>query len=87
MIRCFLTSCDAGEKIIDTVDFSLEPESNEDDSNEEKVEPLVERICRAGDEAAAALFVLMGTMENSKHPKLFGTNAPHQIHCNSNLNY
>src|SRR5215218_4798236 len=29
---------DAGERIIDSVDFSLEPQSNEDDSNEEKVE-------------------------------------------------
>jgi hypothetical protein len=68
---------DAGEKIIDSVDFSLEPESNEDDSNEPKVEALAEVICRAGDEAAAALFVLMGTLENSKHPKLLANSAKH----------
>jgi len=29
---------DAGERIIDTIDFSLEPETNEEDSNEEKIE-------------------------------------------------
>ena len=38
---------DAGEPIIDTVDFSLEPESNNDDSNEEKIEALAEMICRS----------------------------------------
>src|SRR5829696_7815631 len=58
----------AGEKIIDTDDFSLEPQSNEDDSNEPNPEVLADIICRAGDGAAAALFVLMGMMENSKDP-------------------
>ena len=68
---------DAGEKIIETTEFSLTQESNEDDSNEEKIEALVEIICRAGDEAAAALFVLMGTLENSAHPKLLANAAKH----------
>src|ERR1043165_635006 len=36
----------AGEKIIDSVEFSLEPESNQDDSNEERVEALAEIICQ-----------------------------------------
>src|SRR5215212_8973966 len=79
---------DAGEKIIDTVDFSLEPETNADDSSEEKVEALAEIICRAGDESAAALFVLMGTLENSTHPKLLVNTAKHfaLTHCcESNL--
>jgi hypothetical protein len=66
----------AGEKIIDSVDFSLEPESNEDDSSEERVEALAEIICRDGD-AAAALFVLMGTIENSRDPKLLANTAKH----------
>jgi hypothetical protein len=63
---------DADETVIDIdeVDFSQPPESNEDDSNEEKVEALAEIIYGAGDEAAAALFVLMGTIENSTHPKV-----------------
>jgi hypothetical protein len=67
----------AGEKIIDTTDFSLESESNEDESNEERVEALAEIICRAGSEAAAALFVLMGTLENSRDPKLLANTVKH----------
>jgi hypothetical protein len=68
---------DAGEKIIDTTVFSETSEDKEDDSNEEKVEALAEIICQAGDEAAAALFVLMGTLENSMHPKLLANTAKH----------
>ena len=65
---------DAGERIIDTIDFSLEPETNKDDS---KIEALAEIICRADESAAAALFVLMGTLENSTHPKLLANAAKH----------
>jgi hypothetical protein len=73
---------DAGEPIIDTVEFSLEPnfsedESREEEPSEEKIEALAEIICRAGDECAAALFVLMGTLENSGHPKLLANMAKH----------
>src|SRR5215470_10477438 len=68
---------DAGEPIIDAVDFSLEPESQEDESSEEKIEALAEIICRNGDESAAALFVLMGTLENSPHPKLLANTVKH----------
>ena len=67
---------DAGEKIIDTTSFSETLDSN-DDSNEEKIEALAELICQAGDESAAALFVLMGTLENSTHPKLLANTAKH----------
>src|SRR5215217_5037345 len=68
---------DAGEKIIDTTEFSQTPESNEDDSNEQRVEALADIICHAGDEAAAALFVLMGTIENTAHPKLLANMVKH----------
>ena len=68
---------DAGEPIIDTGDFSLEPQSNDDEISEEKIEALTEMICWAGDEAAAALFVLMGMLENSAHPKLLANTAKH----------
>jgi hypothetical protein len=68
---------DAGEAIVDTIDFSLEPETLEDESLEDKVEPLTEIICRTGDDAAAALLVLMGTLENSTHPKLLANAAKH----------
>ena len=67
----------AGEKIIDTVDFTLEPDANEDDSDKERVDALAEIICRAGDESAAALLVLMGTLENSRDPKLLANTAKH----------
>ena len=67
----------AGEKIIDSVDFTLEPDTDEDDSNKERVEGLAEIICRADDESAAALFVLMGTLENSRDPKLLANTAKH----------
>jgi len=68
---------DGGEAIIDTTDFSQTLETNEDDSNEEKIEALAEIICQANDESAAALFVLMGTLENSAHPKLLANTAKH----------
>ena len=74
---------DAGEPIIDSVDFSLEPETLEDDSSEDKIGPLAGIICGTGNEAAAALFVLMGTLENSTHPKLLVNAAKHFAftHC------
>ena len=40
-------------------------------------EALADIICRASDEAAAALFVLMGTLENSRDPKLLANTAKH----------
>ena len=79
---------DAGETIIDGTSFSETLESNDDDSNEEKIEALAEIICEAGDQAAAALFVLMGTLENSRDPKLLANAAKHLAftHCGeSNL--
>jgi len=68
---------DAGEKIIDATSFSETSENNDDDSNEEKIEALADIICRTDDEAAAALFVLMGTLETSAHPKLLANIAKH----------
>jgi len=67
----------AGETIIDATNFSETLESNDDDSNQEKIEALAEIICGAGDEATAALFVLMGTLENSRDPKLLANAAKH----------
>src|SRR5215217_7083080 len=67
----------SNEKIIDSTVFTLEPQFNEDDSKQEKVEALVEVICRAGEKTAAALFVLMGTLENSGDPKLLANSAKH----------
>jgi hypothetical protein len=78
----------AGEKIIDSADFTLEPHANEDDSNKERVEALAEIICRAGDESAAALLLLMGTLEISRDNNLLANTAKHIAftHCGeSNL--
>src|SRR5260370_5552694 len=39
---------DAGETIIDNLNFSQTPPTSEHDSSEEKIEALAESICRAG---------------------------------------
>jgi len=70
---------DAGEAIVDT-NFEETSETYNDDSNEEKIEALIKMICRAGDEPgtrAAALLVLMATLENSSHPKALANTAKH----------
>ena len=71
---------DAGEPVVDDRGFEELPEPNEDDANEEKIEALTEMICRTGDEPdtkAAALLVLMATVENSSHPKALANTAKH----------
>ena len=68
---------DAGEMIIDTIDFAQTLEPDEDRSSVEKVETLTEIICGAGGEATAALFVLMGTLQNSPQPELLAHAAKH----------
>ena len=72
---------DTGESIVDT-GFSQTPQKI-DDSTEEKVERLAEIICQAGDESAAALLVLMGTLENCAHPKVLVNTTKHFAfaHC------
>lgn len=65
---------DAGESVVDKLDCL---QTTEDESSDEKIEALAEIICRAGDESAAALLVLMGTLENSTHPKALANTAKH----------
>ena len=48
-----------------------------DEEIQQKIEALTARICIASDEAAAALFVLMGTLQNSMHPKALANTAKH----------
>ena len=70
---------DAGETIIDNLNFSQTPPTN-DDSSEEKIEALAEMICRAGDKPetkSAALLVLMATLENAAHPRALANTAKH----------
>lgn len=68
---------DAGEEIIDTIDFSQTPDPDDDQSSVERVEAMVEIICRQGGEATAALFVLMGTLQNSPEPEALANAAKH----------
>jgi hypothetical protein len=68
---------DAGETIIVTTDFAESSEHYGADLDESKIELLAEIICRAGDEPAAVLFVLMGTLEHSLQPKLLANTAKH----------
>ena len=49
----------------------------EDDSGREKIEALAEIICGAGDRSAAALFALMGTMQNSTDPAALANMVKH----------
>ena len=64
LIRC----ADNGESILDNIYVA---------SSEEKIEALTDLICRAGDEPAAALLVLLSTLENSSHPKALANAAKH----------
>jgi hypothetical protein len=66
---------DARERIID-IDFSQTPEPDDDEAVE-KIEAMVEIICRAGGEAPAALFVLMGILQNSTEPEALANAAKH----------
>ena len=60
---------EAGEDVVENL------QSNE--ATEEKIEALAEMICRAGEESAAALLVLMGMLENSTNPKALANAAKH----------
>ena len=62
---------DEGENIIDNLGRL------QVDSSEDKVETLAGLICRAGDQPAAALLVLMATLENAAHPKALANTAKH----------
>jgi len=71
---------DAGESIVDALERSEISEINREDLSEGRVEALVEMICRAGDEPekkSAALFVLMGSIEHSRDPKVLANSAKH----------
>ena len=47
------------------------------DTSRHKIETLAEIICRAGDEASAALFVLMGRLQTSGEPRVIANTAKH----------
>ena len=55
-------SADAGENVFEAIEAET--------PNLEKIEALAAIICRTGEKSAAALFLLMGTIENSMDPKV-----------------
>ncbi|HEX5875276.1 MAG TPA: hypothetical protein VFY60_11570 [Pyrinomonadaceae bacterium] len=70
-----LRRTDVGES--KTFECSQTAGPNEDDSRDDKIEALAEIICRGGDESAGALFVLMGTIQNSTHPEALANTVKH----------
>ena len=71
---------DAGETVIDADGLSQISDTTECDESAAKIEALAEMICRSGDEPgtkAAALLVLMATLENAAHPKALANVAKH----------
>jgi len=68
---------DAGEPIIDESNVL---EADDEISTEEKLERLAAMICQAGSQLetrAAALLLLMSTLENSTQPKVFANHVKH----------
>ena len=53
------------------------PQNNENDPSQRKIEALAEIICAGGNQSAAALFVLMGTMQNSEKPEVLANTVKH----------
>jgi len=73
---------DVGENITESLNYPravavIEDMSREETCNEEKIEELAEIICGANDRCAAALVVLMRTLEKSTYPKLLVNKAKH----------
>ena len=64
-------------QLIKRADVGETPETNEADPSRKKIEALAEIICGAGDKSAAALLVLMGTLEHSAHPQVLAHTAKH----------
>ena len=58
---------------------TLRPSANtdEEESTASKIEALAEIICRAGDEPTAALFVLMGRLEDAPQGNWLAKRAKH----------
>ena len=76
MLAELVSRAETGESVIDTFESLQTPDADEDDSSE-KTEALAEIICGAGEQGAAALFVLMGTLQNSTDPKVLAHTAKH----------
>ena len=77
LVAELVNRAEANEDIVDTFEYWRRPDVDEGDSNVRKIESLAEIICCAGAESTAALFVLMGTLQNSTHPNAVANTAKH----------
>jgi hypothetical protein len=77
LVAELVNRAEANEDIVDTFEYWRRPDVDDGDSNVRKIESLAEIICRAGAEPTAALFVLMGTLQNSIHPNAVANTAKH----------
>lgn len=64
-----LVQAQIDEDIIEAVESELPKVIGKDDSSRKKIEALADMICNGGEEAAAALFVLMEALQTSSEPK------------------
>ena len=68
---------EAGENIGETFESMRTPNIDEEESIGSKIAALAEIICRAGDEPTAALFVLMGRLEDGTQGNWLAKAAKH----------
>jgi hypothetical protein len=66
----------AHEGLVDAIE-SQEPQNGGGDTDRNRIEALAEIICGGGEEAAAALFVLMGTLQSSAEPRVIANTVKH----------
>ena len=72
-----VSRAEAGENLVDTFESLRTSDSDEVDSISTKVQALTDIICGAGAQAAGALLVLMGTLQNSTEPEALANAAKH----------
>ena len=68
---------EAGKTVVETIDIPKTSAISTDDSRKEKIEPLAELICSGGEQASAALLILMATLKNSDQPKALAHTVKH----------
>lgn len=69
-------NADADEGVVDAIE-SQESQNGGGDTDRNRIDALAEIICGGGEEAAAALFVLMGTLQGSAEPRVIANTVKH----------
>jgi len=64
-------------RLVRSADAEEELQNGGDDTDRDKIEALAEIICGGGEESAAALFVLMGTLQSSAEPRVIANTVKH----------